>query len=126
MVDDVVDILIVEDDVDVRDLLVARAKQEGWHIRVAEDGEKCIEQVKEKKPDIILLDIMMPKMDGYNACFMIKEDPQYSGIPIIMITAKTEPFEEIKGKMVGADEYICKPFDLNETFDIIKKHLSEN
>jgi DNA-binding response OmpR family regulator len=120
---EVPEILIVEDDADVRALFAARIKMEGWTHSFAENGEECIIKIKEKQPDLILLDVMMPKIDGYNTCFMIKENEKYSHIPILMITAKTEPYEQAKGKMVGADEYICKPFDINDIIATIKKYL---
>ncbi len=116
-------ILVIEDNSDVRGLLATKIKLEGWNCTEAYDGQDGIEKLKENRPDLILLDIMMPRIDGYDVCFMIKNNKNYADIPIIILSAKNNPHEQIKGKMSGANEYIGKPFDIEEVINTIKKYL---
>jgi two-component system, OmpR family, phosphate regulon response regulator PhoB len=116
-------ILVVDDEEDVLVLLKKRFAREDWDVIEARDGQQALLVAQKNKPDLILLDIIMPKVDGYHACFAMKGHPEISNVPIIMLTAKTQPFEKVKGQMVGADEYICKPFDLDELVSTIRRHL---
>ncbi|MHC4885680.1 MAG: response regulator transcription factor [Planctomycetota bacterium] len=117
-------ILVVDDEEDVQALLTKCFNHQGWNVIVASDGNDCIEKARAEKPDVIVLDIIMPKLDGYHACHWLKNDPELKNIPIIMLTAKTEPFQQEKGEMVGADAYFCKPCDLNELTNTVKSYLS--
>ena len=103
-------ILIVEDDEDIRELIHFNLMKEGRHILTASDGEKGYQKALDHLPDLILLDLMLPKMDGIKICQLLKENPKTSSIPIIMITAKGEEEDIVKGLTIGADDYITKPF----------------
>ena len=107
-------ILIVDDDVDTVELLTKRFHAEGYHTSEAYDGEQALKQVEEYQPDVILLDIMMPKIDGYEVCKRLKGSEGTKRIPIIMLTAKGKIPDKVKGLGIGADDYIAKPFDYRE------------
>lgn len=104
-------LLIVDDNKQITETLKTYANNEGMEVSVAYDGEKALELFKNNKYDIILLDVMMPKMNGYELCKTIRKT---SMVPIIMITAKGEDYERIMGLDYGADDYIVKPFSLGE------------
>ena len=100
-------ILIVDDEKNIRDIIIYNLKKEGYQILQAADGEEGVRLAMEEEPDLILLDIMMPKMDGYDACKKIRET---KNTPIIMLTARTDERDELQGFQLGVDEYISKPF----------------
>lgn len=102
-------ILIVDDEKDIVDLVSYNLEKEGYKCYTAYDGEQALEKARDKKPDLILLDIMMPKMDGIEACRRIKEDPELNQIYIAFLTARSEEYSELAGFDVGADDYITKP-----------------
>ena len=105
------DILVVEDDSNISDLIHMYLVKEGFDVRIAADGGAAIEEFESKIPDIILLDIMLPVMDGWAVLARIRET---SKVPIIMLTAKGEVFDRIQGLEMGADDYIVKPFEMKE------------
>jgi len=113
-------ILIVDDDIDTIELLTKRFHAEGYHTSEAYDGEQALQQVEEYQPDIILLDIMMPKIDGYEVSKRLKSYDNTKHIPIIMLSAKARVPDKIKGLDLGADDYIVKPFDYRELSQRVK------
>ena len=104
-------ILVVEDDGNISDLIRMYLVKEGFDVRIASDGGKALEEFAKSEPDLILLDIMLPVMDGWAVCAKIRET---SKVPIIMLTAKGETFDKVNGLEMGADDYITKPFDVKE------------
>ena len=104
-------ILVVEDDKNISDLIYMYLVKEGFDVRIAGDGGKALEEFRKKEPDLILLDIMLPVMDGWSVCAKIRET---SKVPIIMLTAKGEVFDRIQGLEMGADDYVVKPFEMKE------------
>ena len=104
-------ILIVEDDGDIRELLRLYLEREGYEITEAENGEEGVAQWRKVNPDMILLDVMMPVMDGWEVCKIIRAE---SKVPIIILTAKGETFDKVNGLEMGADDYIVKPLDMRE------------
>ena len=104
-------ILVVEDDHNISDLIHMYLVKEGFDVRIAADGSKAVEEFQKQAPDLILLDIMLPVMDGWSVCAKIRET---SKVPIIMLTAKSEVFDRIQGLEMGADDYIVKPFEMKE------------
>ena len=104
-------ILVVEDDHNISDLIRMYLEKEGFEIQTAFDGGSAVEAFRSWQPDMVLLDLMLPVMDGWAVCGKIRET---SRAPIIMITAKSEVFDRIQGLEMGADDYIVKPFDLAE------------
>ena len=104
-------ILVVEDDHNISDLIRMYLDKDGFEVYTAYDGAKAIELFRSVEPDMVLLDIMLPVMDGWSVCAKIRE---VSRTPIIMITAKSEVFDRIQGLEMGADDYIVKPFEMKE------------
>lgn len=102
-----ISILIADDDPEIADLLAIHLKKEGFHVIKAKDGEEAIELVEAQPVDLIILDIMMPKMDGYETTRIIRE--KYN-MPIIFLSAKTSDFDKVQGLVIGADDYMTKPF----------------
>ena len=113
-------ILIVDDEKPIVDILIYNLKKEGYNTIEAYDGEKAIEMTFEKRPDLILLDIMLPKVDGLTVCKRIRNS---LNIPIIMISAKGEEIDKILGLELGADDYITKPFSVRELVARVKANL---
>ncbi|AVP53596.1 transcriptional regulatory protein [Clostridium tetani] len=116
-------ILIVDDEEHIRELLRYNLEKEGYKIFCAENGKEALEIAKEKKPTLILLDVMLPQMDGYDVCKEIRKDNSISTTPIIMITAKGEELDKVLGLELGADDYITKPFSIRELIARIKAVL---
>ncbi|MBP0960266.1 MAG: response regulator transcription factor [Oscillospiraceae bacterium] len=110
-------ILVVDDDINICELLRIYLEKEGYTVVLAHDGEKGIEKFNATKPDVILLDIMLPVMDGWQVCREIRKK---SNVPILMVTAKSETFDKVLGLELGADDYIVKPFDAKEVVARIK------
>lgn len=103
-------ILVVEDDEDIRELITYNLTREGYRIAGVPSGEEALGAVHKERPDLILLDLMLPGMDGLEACRGLKADPETSEIPVIMVTAKGEESDIVVGLELGADDYITKPF----------------
>ena len=117
-------ILLVDDTADIIKLVKKRLEEVGFDVRVAMDGDEAIRQVRSKKPDLIILDVMLPKLNGHQVCSMLKQDEQYSNIPIILFTARTSEIDEQLGFEAGADAYVRKPFRSEELLGQVKKLLS--
>jgi len=116
-------ILIVEDDADLSMLLGMRLKKAGYSVISAGDGQEGLSQYKEEKPDLIVLDIMLPKLNGYEVCREIRRKHNDENIPIIMLTAKVDDFDRIKGRVIGANKYMTKPFRGEDLLAEIVKQL---
>ena len=107
-------LVLVVDDVPANvKLLEAKLTNEYYDVITAKDGFEAIEQTKAKKPDLILLDVMMPGIDGFETCRRLKQDPDVSHIPVVMVTALSEPSDRVAGLEAGADDFITKP--INDT-----------
>ena len=116
-------ILVVDDEDNIRDLLVFNLQKEGYDTIEATDGLTAVDMAIEKKPDLILLDVMIPKLDGVSVCKKIRYALNISNIPIIMISAKDSESDKIVGLEMGADDYITKPFQIREVMARIKANL---
>ncbi|MDR3361480.1 MAG: response regulator transcription factor [Desulfovibrio sp.] len=119
-------VLIVEDEQDIRDLLAFNLKREGFAVFEAGDGNLAVSLASEKKPDIILLDIMLPGMDGLSVSKALQRDPGTAVIPVIMLTAKSEEVDRIVGLELGAADYVVKPFSVREVVLRIRAVLRRN
>ena len=118
-------ILIADDNENIREALTYLLEDEGYQLWLAKDGAETIEKVKEFRPDILFLDIMMPEINGYDVCQVIKSDPVLKSTYVIMLTAKGQVAEQEQGKEVGADEYIVKPFSPMEILTKIKNIMGK-
>lgn len=116
-------ILIVDDEVDLVETLRFPLEMEGYQILVSYNGEDGLNKARSENPDLIILDLMLPKLDGYKVCRLLKFDEKYKHIPIIMLTARTQEKDKILGIETGANEYITKPFEIDELIDKIKTYL---
>ncbi len=117
-------ILIADDEPDIVETLKFLVESEGYACLTAFDGESALNLAKEHKPDLIVLDVMMPKINGYKVSRLLKFDAKYSDIPVLMVTARTQEEDKLIGKETGADEYITKPFDIDIVLEKIQTYLS--
>lgn len=113
-------ILVVDDDREIRDVLHIYLRNEGYHVLQAEDGIQALQTLQREKVELIILDIMMPNLDGIKSCLKIREE---SNIPIIMLSAKGEDVDKIMGLSTGADDYVTKPFNPLELIARVKAQL---
>ena len=118
-------ILVVDDQVDLVETMKFALELEGYKVLVSYNGEDALNQARKENPDLILLDIMLPKLDGYKVCRLLKFDERYKHIPILMLTAKTQEKDKLIGQETGADEYIPKPFDMEALMGKIKEYLKQ-
>ncbi len=119
-------ILVVDDEIDLVETVRFPLEMEGFNVLVSYNGEDALNQARRENPDLIILDLMLPKLDGYKVCRLLKFDERYKHIPILMLTAKTQEKDKILGKETGADEYITKPFEMDDLLGKVKKHLKNN
>ncbi len=118
-------ILIVDDEVDLVETVRFPLEMEGFNVLVSYNGEDALNQARKEKPDLILLDLMLPKLDGYKVCRLLKFDERYKNIPILMLTAKTQEKDKALGMETGANDYITKPFDLDRLVEKVKSYLKQ-
>jgi len=122
-------ILIVDDEEDLVKAVSFRLELEGYDVIEAADGQAALDKVKSERPDLIVLDLMLPKINGYKVCEFLKADPGYKNIPVIMFTARAQDADIKMSEEVGADSYITKPFEpamLMATIKDLLKRSSEN
>ena len=118
-------VLLVDDEVDFVDVVRTRLEANNFEVVTAYDGEEALEKVKEQIPDIIILDVIMPKISGFDVCRKLKSDQSYKEIPIIMLTAKFQPSDIEFGKELGAETYLTKPVKLDELSEKINELLRQ-
>jgi len=116
-------IVVVEDEPDILEVLSYNLRREGFDVETSDDGEKGLKLIQRNKPDLVLLDLMLPGMDGLDVCRTIKNDPSTAYIPIIMVTAKGEESDLVLGLGIGADDYVTKPFSPKELVARVKAVL---
>lgn len=116
-------ILVADDNDNIREALVYLLEGEGYKLSMAKDGAETLKRVREVQPHLVLLDIMMPEINGYDVCDAIKKDPALKDTYVIMLTAKGQVAEQERGKEVGANEYIVKPFSPRDILIKIKNIL---
>jgi DNA-binding response OmpR family regulator len=117
-------ILVADDEPNIVLSLEYLMKQAGYRVRVVSDGDAALAAIAEEKPDLLLLDAMMPKRSGFDVCQTVRANPAWVGIRIIMLTAKGREAERDKGLALGADEYITKPFSTREVVERVKQLLA--
>jgi DNA-binding response OmpR family regulator len=116
-------VLIVDDEPNIVRSLEFLMTKAGYEVRVARDGEQALSEIAKAPPDLVLLDAMMPKRDGFDVCQTIRGNPDWTGIRVIMLTAKGRDIEREKGLAMGADDYITKPFSTREVVAQVEKIL---
>jgi len=118
-------ILIADDEPNIVVSLEFLMRQKGYEVRVATNGEDALRAVGEFAPDLILLDVMMPRLSGYDVCQKVRENPAWAGIRIIMLSAKGRDVEVNKGLAVGADAYVTKPFSTKDLIEQVARMLGD-
>jgi DNA-binding response OmpR family regulator len=118
-------ILLVDDEKDLVETLTFRLTTNNYEVINAYDGQEGLEKARSEKPDLIILDLMLPKMDGYKVCGLLKSDTRYSKIPVVMFTARAQESDKQMGEEVGADAYITKPFDPKVLLTKVQELLGE-
>lgn len=116
-------ILVVDDEELIQELLKFNLEKEGYQVITADDGPKGLKIVEEKRPDLVVLDIMLPGMNGLEVCSQLRRNPKFSDLPVIMLTAKGEEIDKVLGLEIGADDYITKPFSPRELLARIRARL---
>ncbi|MFH0738809.1 MAG: response regulator [Candidatus Omnitrophota bacterium] len=118
-------ILVVDDELDILEVVAKRLISSGYEIITASDGQEAFDKARKENPDLIILDLMLPKMDGYKVCGLLKRDARYANIPVILFTARAQGDDMKMGQEVGADAYITKPFESQVLLGKIKELLKE-
>ncbi len=118
-------IMVVDDSKTIRRTAENLLSKAGCEVITAVDGFEALAMVPDHNFDLILLDIMMPRLDGYQTCALIKNNQAYSGIPVVMLSSKDGLFDRAKGKLVGADRYLTKPFTRDELLDVIREQAAK-
>ena len=118
-------VLIVDDEQNIAISVEFLMRSEGFEVVVAHDGEEGLARIRAHRPDLVLLDVMMPKLNGFEVCAAVRADPSLAGVRILMLTAKDRAAEIEKGISLGADAYIPKPFATSELVDKVKELLKE-
>ena len=119
-------ILVADDDVDVRTLIVLKLQSSGHDVTSVENGSEAVTTCRESRPDLVVLDLMMPGMSGLEACQAIREDPQVADTPVILLTARAQASDVDAGLAVGANEYLTKPFSPRELAARVDLLLTRN
>ena len=119
-------ILLVDHEPSIVKMVGKRLEVEGFEVLVAMDGQEALKKAQTESPQLIILDLMLPKMNGYEVCTMLKQDARYQGIPIIMFSAKAQEKDERLGRECGANAYVRKPFQAKELLDQVRALLPGN
>ena len=118
-------ILIVDDEPDLLDMVQINLEMEGYECLVAYDGFRALDRARKEQPDLIILDVMLPGLNGYKVCRLLKFDEKYKRIPIIMLTAEAQQADRLMGEATGANYYMTKPFDADKLLAKVKELLGE-
>ncbi len=118
-------VLITEDSSTIRGMLKDIFESEGYSVITAEDGFEGLNKARSEGPDLIVLDLMLPKMDGFKVCRMLKFDDHFKEIPILMLTARSSSMDKEMGEAVGADAYLVKPFEIDELLEQARALIGE-
>ncbi|MFT5521287.1 MAG: twitching motility two-component system response regulator PilG [Enterobacterales bacterium] len=118
--------MVIDDSKTIRRTAETLLKKVGCEVVTALDGFDALSKIADQKPDIIFIDIMMPRLDGYQTCALIKNNKEYKKTPVVMLSSKDGLFDKAKGRIVGSDQYLTKPFSRDELLDAIRKHTTSN
>jgi twitching motility two-component system response regulator PilG len=118
-------VMVIDDSNTIRRTAETLLTKAGCDVITATDGFDSLAKIADKSPDVIFVDIMMPRLDGYQTCALIKNNSQYKQTPVIMLSSKDGLFDKAKGRIVGADDYLTKPFSKAELFEVLEKFSSK-
>jgi twitching motility two-component system response regulator PilG len=119
-----VKVMVIDDSNTIRKSAEIFLVQAGYQVLVAEDGFDALAKIADHQPDVIFCDILMPRLDGYQTCALIKKNSRLSGTPVIMLSSKDGLFDRARGRMVGSDEYLTKPFTKDSLLKTVAAHLA--
>jgi twitching motility two-component system response regulator PilG len=119
---EVVRVLVIDDSNTIRRSAEIFLKQGGHQVVLAEDGFDALAKVNDHQPHLIFCDILMPRLDGYQTCAIIKRNPKFSGVPVIMLSSKDGLFDKARGRMVGSEDYLTKPFTKDQLLQAVQQH----
>jgi DNA-binding response OmpR family regulator len=119
-------VLLVDDDPVIVRLLEVNFRLEDFHVRTASNGEEALEKAVEERPDAVVLDVMMPGLDGWEVCARLREDPSLADVPVIFLSARAQDDDRSHGYALGVVEYVTKPFDPAELIEVVRRHLVGN
>jgi CheY-like chemotaxis protein len=114
-------VLVVDDDDVIRQLISVNLELEGFEVATAVDGQDCLDKVKEVDPVVVTLDIMMPRMDGWEAASRLREDPATEGVKVVLLSARAQEADLQRGSRIGVDAYLTKPFDPDELIQTVRR-----
>jgi twitching motility two-component system response regulator PilG len=120
-----VKVLVIDDSKTIRRTAENLLKKAGCEVYTAEDGFEALGRIVDDRPDVIFVDIMMPRLDGYQTCALIKNNAELRHTPVIMLSSKDGLFDRAKGRMVGAEQYLTKPFTRDEILGAIRRHIQK-
>ncbi len=115
-------VMIIDDSKTIRRTAETLLQKAGCEVSTAVDGFDALAKIVDNNPDVIFCDIMMPRLDGYQTCSLIKNNPTYASTPVVMLSSKDGLFDKARGRVVGSDEYLTKPFSKDELFNAIKQY----
>ena len=118
-------VMVIDDSKTIRRTAETLHEKAGCTVISANDGFDALAKIADSNPDIIFVDIMMPRLDGYQTCALIKNNKTYQNTPVIMLSSKDGLFDKAKGRIVGSDEYLTKPFSKEELFEAIRQHVGK-
>jgi twitching motility two-component system response regulator PilG len=116
-------VMVIDDSKTIRRTAETLLKKEGCEVVTATDGFEALAKIADEKPDIIFVDIMMPRLDGYQTCALIKNNPVFRDTPVVMLSSKDGLFDRARGRIVGSDQYLTKPFTKDELLGAIRQHV---
>ena len=113
-------VLVVDDDDVIRQLITVNLELEGFEVSTAVDGQDCLDKVKQVRPDVITLDIMMPRLDGWEAASRLRADPDTASIKVVLLSARAQEADLARGSRIGVDAYLTKPFHPDELIEVVR------
>ncbi len=116
-------VLVIDDSKTIRKTAESLLSKRGYEVFTAVDGYEALSKIAEHEPDVIFIDILMPRLDGYQTCALLKHNKKFKDTPVIMLSSKAGIFDKAKGRIVGAEQYITKPFTQDDLLDAIQKHV---
>jgi len=118
-------VMVIDDSKTIRRTAETLLKKEGFSVITATDGFEALSKITDQEPDIIFVDIMMPRLDGYQTCALIKHNQVFRNTPVVMLSSKDGLFDKARGRIVGSDQYLTKPFTKEELLSAIKRHVKK-
>jgi twitching motility two-component system response regulator PilG len=120
-----VKVMVIDDSKTIRRTAETLLKREGYEVVTATDGYESLSKIADERPDIIFIDIMMPRLDGYQTCALIKNNREFRNTPVIMLSSKDGLFDKARGRIVGSEQYLTKPFTKDDLLGAIRRYVGD-